>query len=201
MAVIHKRQINFIYFKLEAVGVFWRNTFHGVNVCRWTFNSNIKVQLHTILLCIYYTLCFSEGLHSDDPCWAGFCWLVLCWDWTLLEAAQGAVLVAVPGRVPLQPAPGVSFIRAPWLRAEGQTLEWAPWRWQRSHGAHGVRDAQEGIITAWVGYVAVWSARHEVGLTLFLLLDDGTLGQRVNLERFLCLQHVCRVLLRNHPAL
>lgn len=92
------------------------------------------------------------------PVGQDFVEVVLSCDWTaLLEGAQGAVLITVPGRVFLQgrvaaePTARVPLSGAPRMRAEGQTLERAP----RSHGAHGVRDAQERCVAAWVGYVAV----------------------------------------------
>lgn len=158
----------------------------------------------------YIRLCFSDSIHSDHLCRAGFSWqapMALCCDRTiLLEGAQGAVLVAVKQRIPLQgqPAPWVTFSRAAWPRAEGKTLEWAPWSRRWSHGADSIRHAQERGVTAGVGYVAVGAALHELvvklGLTFFLL-DNLALSQRVDLERFLCLHHVCCVFLYDHPAL
>lgn len=192
---------------LVAVGVFWSIMFLCVDV--WTFRSNKCFSPVTMYK--HISLCFSDGVHSH-PCRAGFRWgapMVLCCDWTsLLEGAQGAVLIAVPWRVPLQgrvaaePAPRVSFSGAPWLRADGQTLEWAQRSWRRSHGAHSVRDAQETSVAAW--YVAVCAALHELVVEMRLtrfLLDVCALGQRINLERFLRLQHVFSVFLCNHPAL
>lgn len=180
-------------------------------MCSWMlFKHYFTVQLLHINIILF----FPNGIHPNNPLWARCYWqapMVRCRDWTtLLEGAQGAVLITVPRRVLLQrcvtaePTPWVSFSRAPWLRAEGQTLKRALWSCQWSHGAHSVRDPQERIITDWLNDVTVWTALHQLvvkmGMTVFLW-DICALGQGVDLKRCLCFQHVCRVFFCNHPAL
>lgn len=122
---------------------------------------------------------------------------------THVECIQGAVLVAVQGGAPFhQIVPWVLFGGALRLRAEGQISKGAP-RW-RNHGADSVRDPQETLVTARVGYVGVAAALHEVGVKLRtapLFLDVRAPDQCVEFEGFLRLQYVCCFIVCHHPAL
>lgn len=122
---------------------------------------------------------------------------------TLVESAEGAVLIAVQGGASGHViVPWVLIVRVPQLRAEGRISEGA--LSQRNHCAHSVRKPQKALVTTRVNDVGVGAALGE-GVVRFgtarLLWDIRAPDHCVKFKDLLCLQNVCCFLMRHHPAL
>lgn len=121
----------------------------------------------------------------------------------MVECTQGAVLIAVQGGVTHHGIVSRGlFVIAPQLRAKVKFSNGALGWWSQS--AHGVREPQKALVTAWVNYVCVAAALCEGAVicgTVLFLWGHWAPDHCVKFKGFLRLQHVCCFLMRNNPAL